>query len=197
MHGFAVRLAVLMDAQPDPLRDAGQRHRNADLLREVLRLDEPRLRLQASRHAELPSDVDDVLQSAYLLFLERYNGCGEPLAWLYTTVKREAWGIRRRSSRRRERGFGSLVNGDAGDRNAAEAIPLDTPTPEQRVVRDEQVTERRRALAELKSDERRALWLLGFGLSYAEICQVTGWTYTKVNRCLSEGRVALRRAENG
>src|SRR5207249_1642173 len=23
---------------------------------------------------------------------------------------------------------------------------------------------------------------------YGEICEVTGWTYTKVNRCLSEGR---------
>ena len=51
------------------------------------------------------------------------------------------------------------------------------------------------ALADLKRDECRALWLLGLGLSYAEICEVTGWTYTKVNRCLSEGRVALRSAE--
>ena len=54
------------------------------------------------------ADIDDALQSAYALFLERYNGLGEPLAWLYTTVKREAWGIRRRASRRRERSSNCL-----------------------------------------------------------------------------------------
>lgn len=58
--------------------------------------------------------------------------------------------------------------------------------------RVELLTQRRHALSKLKTDERRALWLLGFGLSYAEISEVTGWTHTKVNRCLSEGRVALR-----
>jgi hypothetical protein len=26
------------------------------------------------------------------------------------------------------------------------------------------------------------------GHSYQEICELTGWTYTKVNRCLTEGR---------
>jgi DNA-directed RNA polymerase specialized sigma24 family protein len=34
--------------------------------------------------------------------------------------------------------------------------------------------------------------LLAAGLSYAEIGELCGWTYTKVNRCLAEGRVALR-----
>jgi len=29
------------------------------------------------------------------------------------------------------------------------------------------------------------------GLSYREICNATGFTYTKVNRCLTEGRQAL------
>jgi hypothetical protein len=31
------------------------------------------------------------------------------------------------------------------------------------------------------------------GYSYREICQLTDWTYTKVNRCLTEGRRALAR----
>ena len=30
------------------------------------------------------------------------------------------------------------------------------------------------------------------GYSYAEIQALTGWTYTKVNRALSEGRARLR-----
>ena len=40
----------------------------------------------------------------------------------------------------------------------------------------------------LKPDERRALVLRGEGYSYAEICELNGWTHTKVNRCLTEGR---------
>jgi hypothetical protein len=49
------------------------------------------------------------------------------------------------------------------------------------------------ALAQLKPQEIRALQLRAEGYSYREICQLTGWTYTKVNRCLTEGRRALAR----
>ncbi|MEA2495369.1 MAG: hypothetical protein QOJ29_3280, partial [Thermoleophilaceae bacterium] len=35
------------------------------------------------------------------------------------------------------------------------------------------------------------LLLKAEGLSYHEICATTGWTYTKVNRCLTEGRRAF------
>ena len=52
--------------------------------------------------------------------------------------------------------------------------------------------EARHALARLKPDERRAIVLQAEGYSYAEICERSGWTYTKVNRCLAEGRAALR-----
>jgi DNA-directed RNA polymerase specialized sigma24 family protein len=34
--------------------------------------------------------------------------------------------------------------------------------------------------------------LLGLGYSYREIMQITGWTYTKVNRCIRDGRTRLR-----
>jgi DNA-directed RNA polymerase specialized sigma24 family protein len=51
---------------------------------------------------------------------------------------------------------------------------------------------RARALRRLKPDERRALVLKAEGFSYAEICELNGWTYTKVNRCLAEGRARLR-----
>jgi RNA polymerase sigma factor (sigma-70 family) len=184
-----------MAAQPDSRPSASQRGRNARLLAEVLQRNEHRLRRQARRHSELPDDIDDALQSAYLLFLERYNGLGEPLAWLYTTVKREAWAIRRRGSRQRERSFNFEIEGCEGEVDLAEALPTDAPGPAERVERDELLAERRQALTALKRDERRALWLFGQGLSYAEICQTTGWTHTKVNRCLSEGRSALRSRE--
>ncbi len=185
-------MAALMATQPNPRQGADQRERNAELLTEVLGRHEYKLRRQALRHAQLPDDVDDALQTAYLRFIERYNGVGEPLAWLYTTVKREAWAIRSRRARLR----GYAVEVQSGETisefDLVEALPSGDPGPADLSERRETLGERREALAGLKRDERRALWLLGFGFSYAEICEATGWTYTKVNRCISEGRASLR-----
>jgi sigma-70-like protein len=47
------------------------------------------------------------------------------------------------------------------------------------------------ALKQLKPQEIRALVLRAEGYSYKQIQEVTGWTYTKVNRCLTEGRKAF------
>ena len=191
-HGKAVLLAALMATQPDSRPSASQRERNVELLTEVLQRHEPKLRRQALRHAQLPDDVDDALQTAYVRFLDGYRGVGEPLAWLYTTVKREAWAMRSRSARLRECSF-SIASGDSASQfDLVESMPTSDPGPEERNERQETIGERRAALAELKADERRALWLLGLGFSYAEICEMTCWTHTKVNRCVSEGRSALR-----
>ena len=35
------------------------------------------------------------------------------------------------------------------------------------------------------------MWLKAQGLTYAEIGELTGWSYTKVNRCITEGRRAF------
>ena len=56
----------------------------------------------------------------------------------------------------------------------------------------ERVAEVAGSLRRIKDAERRALALQAAGCSYAEIQAITGWTYTKVNRCLAEGRAALR-----
>lgn len=50
----------------------------------------------------------------------------------------------------------------------------------------------RRGLERLKTDERLALSDLALGFRYAEIASRRGWTRTKVNRCVYEGRRALR-----
>ena len=47
-------------------------------------------------------------------------------------------------------------------------------------------------LAELKPAESRALLLQAAGRTYAEIESATGWTHTKVNRALTEGRAEFR-----
>ena len=181
-----------MDAQPKS-RASVDRERNAELLRAVLAESEHLLRRQARRHAELLDDVDDALQSAYLLFIERYRGDCDPLAWLYTTVKREAWGLRRRPSRRRVVSLDTPCEWVDAEQPWVEAIASTGPEPDTLAIRQEALHERKLLLDQLKPAERRALLLLGAGFSYTEICEATGWTYTKVNRCLAEGRAALRR----
>jgi DNA-directed RNA polymerase specialized sigma24 family protein len=47
-------------------------------------------------------------------------------------------------------------------------------------------------IEQLKPDERTALILLGFGCSYKEIRELRGWSKTKLNRCLTEGRARVR-----
>jgi RNA polymerase sigma factor (sigma-70 family) len=181
-----------MDAQPKT-RAPVDREQNAEVLQRVLAESEHLLRRQALRHAELPEDAEDALQSALVLFIERYRADCDPLAWLYTTVKREAWALRRRASRRRELSLDGAREADDDERPAIEALPSDAPTPDERAARDEEVATRRELIGALKPDQRRALSLLGLGLSYAEIRAATGWTYTKVNRCVAEGRAELRR----
>src|SRR5918995_972203 len=45
--------------------------------------------------------------------------------------------------------------------------------------------------------EVRALLLKAEGFSYREICSITGWSYTKVNRLLTEGRRAFLHRMSG
>jgi DNA-directed RNA polymerase specialized sigma24 family protein len=52
----------------------------------------------------------------------------------------------------------------------------------------------RSTLRGLKPDERTAIGLAAAGYSYGEIAERRGWTKTKVNRCLYEGRAALQEA---
>jgi DNA-directed RNA polymerase specialized sigma24 family protein len=47
-------------------------------------------------------------------------------------------------------------------------------------------------IEQLKPDERAALILFGLGCSYAEIAELRGWSATKINRCLYEGRARVR-----
>ena len=53
------------------------------------------------------------------------------------------------------------------------------------------------ALRALKPDEARALLLKAEGLSYQEIGRRFGWTYTKVNRSITEGRARFLKIYSG
>ncbi|MDP9276677.1 MAG: hypothetical protein M3O76_00520 [Actinomycetota bacterium] len=176
-----------MAAQPKPKTAA---ERRGQMLCQLLEKDGAKLRSQARLHAQRPVDAEDALQEACVQFLRYYDGSAEEaILWMQVVVKRCAWAIGRRASRVREAGF-ELSCAD-GDERAM--LPVgDRPDPTEIAERRDAVSQRARLLAELKPDERRALWLFGLGYSYKEIATHCGWTYTKVNRCVSEGRADLR-----
>jgi integrase/DNA-directed RNA polymerase specialized sigma24 family protein len=182
-----------MATQPKSRASVDQRT-NAELLGQVLADSEQQLRCQARKHAASADDAEDALQSAFVLFIERYRGDCEPLAWLHTTVKREAWALRRKASRQREVSLDSPCTEADDGRPWVESVAGEAPEPGDLALRAAEVGERRVLFFGLKPDERRALFLLALGFSYRAIATRQGWTYTKVNRCVAEGRAAPSKA---
>ena len=133
----------------------------------------------ARRYSLCPDDAQDAYQRALEIFMahaDRLDG-GNAAGWLHVVVKREAHAIR--SSRQ------TLVGASEVDLDAHEA---QLPTSDERLATFDLVGRAAEALQRLKPQELRALWLKAEGHSYNEICALTGWSYTKVNRCLTEGR---------
>jgi len=161
---------------------------------ELLDVHGPLLRRVARRHSLGPEDADDALQRAAEILLTKAPSV-EPnrlIAWMAVVTKHEALAVRRS----RERMLSCLAPPGASDRPPPDplaAIAADAPGPAERAQRSERLAAAREALAELKANERLALVLQAQGYSYAEICALCGWTYTKTNRCLAEGRARLRR----
>lgn len=158
---------------------------------ELLRRHEPALRRAARRVSICPEDADDAVQRAFEILLTKAPVLDRDrlAAWMIVVTRHEALAVRRSRERAPAAFAGRETNGyDALSRPATEP-----PGPEELAERRERVAEARRALDRLKADERRAIVLQAEGYSYAEICERCGWTYTKVNRCLAEGRAQLRR----
>ena len=150
------------------------------LVLEVLREHADSLLRVARRHSLCQDDAHDAYQRAAEIFLRHAQrlDAAEAYKWIHTVTKHEA--MRVRQSRLR------LVGSEDVDFDAREAPDL--PAPEERVLRFERLTRSAEALQRLKPQELRALWLKAQGHSYAEIAELQGWTYTKVNRCITEGR---------
>jgi RNA polymerase sigma factor (sigma-70 family) len=136
--------------------------------------------------------AEEALQEAFISFLRSFDpGSGAPpLAWFTTTLKRECW------ARERAEKLDRRVSADAGREDSElgtllESIPAPGRSLEERIADRDQA---RRQLARLKPDERTSLGLLAAGFSYKEIAARRGWTYTKTNRCVSEGRAILAAA---
>lgn len=142
----------------------------------------------ARRNSDSTDAAEEALQDALTLFIEKYDPTsGTPaLPWLVLTLKRRCWAITNRA--RLEKRLLREADSERDRYPSAEALAR----PEMVVEAQELARIRCQHLCELKRDERHALVLKGLGYSYKEICERTGWTYTKVNRCIRNGRAALR-----
>ena len=125
-------------------------------------------------------DALDAYQRGLEIFLRRAHTveAATEVAWLKVVIKHEALAIRRS----RQESIGS----EEADLDA-HAPPAQRGVDEQ-VEGGERVSRSAEALRALKPDEARALMLKAEGLSYQEIGERCGWTYTKVNRAITEGR---------
>jgi RNA polymerase sigma factor (sigma-70 family) len=134
----------------------------------------------AYRHSLCADDAHDAYQRGMEIFLRRARTLNPKTAghWLHVVVKHEALEVRR--------GRTAAV--------AYEDVDFDRHTsphsasPEEQALGAERTTRAAEALKRLKPQELRAMWLKALGHSYAEISAETGFSATKVNRCLSEGR---------
>lgn len=137
----------------------------------------------ARRFSLCADDAQDAYQRAIEIFLRR-AGTVEPetaASWLRTVVKHEAIAVRRSRLQ--------LVGRDEIDLDLREAT--NDPSPDERLLSADVTARSAEALQRLKPQEVRALWLRAQGHSYAEIGAMCGWSYTKVNRCITEGRRAF------
>src|SRR3954447_25133664 len=79
-----------------------------------------------------------------------------------------------------------VVGGEAAEMDEHESWAL--RTTDEHIASFDLMERSAEALRRLKPQERRALWLRAEGHSYQEIAEITSWSYTKVNRCITEGR---------
>ena len=155
-----------------------------------------RLLAIAKRNCDSGGQAEDALQDAFISFIEHFDPASEapPLAWLTLTLKRRSWALYRAQHLDRRASQKAASEG-VESRFSVTDIPAETPGAEETIERAEFVLEAREKLACLKPAERRALGLIAAGYSYREIGQMSGWTYTKTNRCAAEGRASLRRGQ--
>jgi RNA polymerase sigma factor (sigma-70 family) len=162
---------------------------------------EAALRRTANRYSICADDAEDALQRGLEILLRKAptDDPRELIRWTQTVVKHEALAVRRE----RERilaGPAAAPPQDGADDWVA-LLPAEGAGPAEQAERHEAVARGREALQALKPQELRALTLLAEGYSYAEIGEITGYSHTKVNRCLAEGRERFRkivaRSEDG
>jgi RNA polymerase sigma factor (sigma-70 family) len=155
----------------------------------------------ARRFSLNEGDAEDVYQRALEIVLTKAPTTDpeELIRWTQTVTKHEALAVRR--SRERLLGQQPRETAEGGLLDPLALIPASGDGPAEQVERREDIARSREALRRLKPAELRALALLAEGYSYVEIGEMTGYSQTKVNRVLAEGRSRFRdmvsRSEDG
>jgi RNA polymerase sigma factor (sigma-70 family) len=150
---------------------------------------ESALRRTARRYSFDAEDADDAYQRALEIVLTKAptTDLRELIRWTQTVTKHEALAVRQ--SREKLLGY---QRGKEEAEDPVARIPAAGDGPSEQVERREDVARSREALQALKPAELRALGLLAEGYSYVEIGERTGWSQTKINRLLAEGRASFR-----
>jgi RNA polymerase sigma factor (sigma-70 family) len=139
----------------------------------------------ARRYAASPEDAEDAYQRGLEILLTKAptTSPDDLVPWLKTVVKHEAFALRKQRERQ----------GVPTDQEPGGAEAVETHEQVERLDRLQRGAE---AMQRLKPQEIRCMLLLAEGHSYRQIQAITGFSYTKVNRCLTEGRRSfLRRVE--
>jgi RNA polymerase sigma factor (sigma-70 family) len=150
------------------------------------------LRQTARRYSLCAADAEDAYQRALEILLTKAPTADarELIRWTQTVTKHEALAVRR--NRERLLSGSPPSSSEDSDEDWMALIPAPGDGPAEKVERREAIARSREALQALKPAELRALTLLAEGYSYAEISELTGFTRTKVNRSLAEGRERFR-----
>jgi RNA polymerase sigma factor (sigma-70 family) len=153
---------------------------------------ESSLKRTARRFSLDAEDADDAYQRALEIVLTKAptTDARDLIRWTQTVIKHEALAVRHGREKllggsRPSSGYGVAVDPLA-------QIPASGEGPDERAERSEAIARSREALRSLKPAELRALSLLAEGYSYAEIGELTGFSQTKINRVLTEGRNRFR-----
>lgn len=180
-----------MNRTGDIARPRGEAARGKAAL-ELIARHEKALKRTARRFSLDADDAEDAYQRALEIVLTKAPTTDprELIRWTQTVTRHEALAVRR--GRERLLGKQPLAGADGTPIDPLTLIPSPGDGPGEQVERREEIARSREALRMLKPAELRALTLLAEGYSYAEIGDITGFSHTKINRLLAEGRSRFR-----
>ena len=126
----------------------------------------------ARRHTTCAADAEDAYQRAMEIFVKHAHRLdpGSAYKWLHTVVKHEAWALGETRAK--------YVPVERDEELEALADGRHQPSVEERSERFDELARAAEALKRLKPQEVTALVLRAQGLSYQEIAERQGWTYT-------------------
>ena len=161
---------------------AGQAGHGQGLVEELVTSEMPRLLALARRYSLCSDDAYDACQRGIEILIRRIDSLQPETAdaWLRNVVKHEAMAVR-----------AERIKGVAATADSLDGL-MDVARVDQSVDLIERLRVATEALGRLKVHEAEALRLRAEGLTYNEIADLRGWSYTKVNRLVTEGRRAFR-----